>query len=807
MTREAFSPHTQQQDEREITRLQEDFSAGAFKDLPASKIPENGVAELVNMTNFGDYLQARSGSREWGDYSTYTPCATLPSFATGIVATSTVIGVDRTIEITSGYSYTSANVGDYFVHDDGVHERITEVTDSNTIVTYTDTTDAKSSSNAWMRAQINCTYFHKYKKKVLLLIGNKLYVSNDYTMTSWVPVSLVASSEYTFYNSVSKIDELNNYAFIFNTNGIYKINLDSSPYLVYPANSQRPDVLISDLLIGGYYIRRYTYTTTRLSGIGNRDRNTSGVIIELESGNVEADVNNKDFAKRMTVSPITNSNTTTVSYLNNPEDVNDNKSQHWTHYSVYVTLDVGINGIDPIIGEGNNSELFIWLADIPIAKTFMMAIAGTVGEAIEGSFTDDDNGAGLSVFNKHTQAFQSIAINSVEDSTHVILAVAPTGSVASGCSINHTTNRITGISGMPVSQSGTPIRMSATNLSNGLSDDVVYYATNIVANTSFQLASGYSASISGTSVVDILSSGDAIQYYTSGQYNYPAAIGCTSPTPSSIFTLTQNASGNVTIPTLYSGLFGSGYVGKTMFLSDGTYRHITGVSGSNISVAENTAEYAITIAKAGCVDATRRSFSDYTEDDTLRTRIAAWTLQNRFYEPLPKSDIGLIVPGFITVATRDNNYVYYSQLPEGYEYMGGYYNPGYQYAYFKGAIRALRELPNNLVVYCSSSTHTMPLNVLDERRVEELGLSVTVLAGQSTVDASIGLLDYGSLADIDIGRHIMITNEPAIRIFDGNRYSENIASQRMMEDLKSLHMATSAIYHAIIGYVFWGNNE
>lgn len=68
-------------------------------------------------------------------------------------------------------------------------------------------------------------------------------------------------------------------------------------------------------------------------------------------------------------------------------------------------------------------------------------------------------------------------------------------------------------------------------------------------------------------------------------------------------------------------------------------------------------------------------------------------------------------------------------------------------------------------------------------------------------------MDYGSLANIDIGRHIMITNEPATRIFDGNRYSENIASQRLMEELRSLNMATSAIYHAICGYVFWGNNQ
>jgi hypothetical protein len=101
----------------------------------------------------------------------------------------------------------------------------------------------------------------------------------------------------------------------------------------------------------------------------------------------------------------------------------------------------------------------------------------------------------------------------------------------------------------------------------------------------------------------------------------------------------------------------------------------------------------------------------------------------------------------------------------------------------------------------------MPLNVFDERKIEELGISIAVIAGQNVVDDSVGLLDYGSLANVDRGRHIMITNEPAIKVFDGYDYSENIASQRIMDDLRSLQAATSAIYHNIIGYVFWGNNE
>lgn len=67
----------------------------------------------------------------------------------------------------------------------------------------------------------------------------------------------------------------------------------------------------------------------------------------------------------------------TVGTLTMPTTTDDpNVQQHWTHYSIYRTLDVGANGEDPQKGTANNTEQFIWVADIKIVKPFSAYVSG-----------------------------------------------------------------------------------------------------------------------------------------------------------------------------------------------------------------------------------------------------------------------------------------------------------------------------------------------------------------------------------------------------------------------------------------------
>jgi hypothetical protein len=69
--------------------------------------------------------------------------------------------------------------------------------------------------------------------------------------------------------------------------------------------------------------------------------------------------------------------------------------RHHTHYPVWRSLDIGEHGIDPLTGEGNNEEQFIWHSDVPIAKSFVASRSGYTITASEGTFQPMDEGAKL----------------------------------------------------------------------------------------------------------------------------------------------------------------------------------------------------------------------------------------------------------------------------------------------------------------------------------------------------------------------------------------------------------------------------
>lgn len=94
----------------------------------------------------------------------------------------------------------------------------------------------------------------------------------------------------------------------------------------------------------------------------------------------------------------------------------------------------------------------------------------------------------------------------------------------------------------------------------------------------------------------------------------------------------------------------------------------------------------------------------------------------------------------------------------------------------------------------------------DELDLSDIGIVVPILTQNISVDDNIGVVAYGSIRSLENGDHIMVTNEPALRVFDGNIFSENLASKKMMNELKRMQPNMSSIYDPIIGYIFWGLN-
>lgn len=788
MSENTFTPHSRQEDEREVVRAQNDFSSGVYKDIPASEIPDDGIADLKNMRCLGPYLEGRPGSKVWGDYSTFTESATLPVFTKQLSSTSTVVGNTRTIEVYS-QPIGDVEVGDYYIYGDGTHERIINVISDTVIQTRTETADNKSSShNASIRHKVNGIFFHSYSRRVILVMGTEIYISNDYTMTEWTECAFIGNQQLS--NSLSTFSELNQYLLIFNANGIYRLNTTDFPFSVYKINSAIPTSALTTTSTDGDYVKRYSYTLTRILNTGvNGNRLTPGALLVQESGNVAKNASGEDFVTEYSYvefppyidlsSPISN--------FDVPRNSDGVPEQHWTHYSIYATLDIGNNGFDIIRKTANNSDVYIWVDDVPIVKPIETNV--DIDGETEEVFTNNERNQLVCIFNGSRYIHTTIRdTNGVLYTPEFLIPTAP-------CCIGGTqpfkVTQVDGNLNIETPDINQTVAFDYTTdsvvlSSHGFNDGERIYFTNV--------DDGFPTGITSNTPYYIVES-DGNSFRLSTKYSTFANVS-----------FDDNGTGTTKI---HFAWIMAGDENKTIHLSDGTKRTIKTVTNNDADVYESSSEYDIVTPLVACLDSVPRGFTDTLSDEELKTRDGDpyYLMSLRFFTPLPASDIGELEAGFIFSAIRDEQYMYYSAVPDGFEYQSGYYHAGYQFARFKGLIRALKALPDRLVVYLANSTYTVPLNVFETVDLSVVGLVIPVISGQTLADAQIGLLDYGSLADLEIGKHIMITNEPAIRVFDGNQYSENVASQRFMKDLRALQTATSAIYDSRIGYNFWGLTE
>lgn len=739
-----FQPRSRQEDERGITRVQRSFNSGVYTDIPSSNIPEDGLAYLKNFKNLGYNLVARTGSKEWGNGDTYTASAALPYIVTGINFYYYIEGNNRicSVDYANGYSFTSDDVGNWIVFSDGTHEKIITVTSSTSITTRTEedeTVESVYSSSCSVRGQVNSLYFHKLLKKIILHIGEEIYIAHDLYISSW-DLAICESSQKP-ENSYSVIDEINNDVIIFNRHGIYRMDLLLHPDNVityFKVNSLIPQEKLSAELAPdtGNLIHRYVYTYSKIketlprsNTIHKVNRQTVGTTLLVDSGSNKADQYYIDYREYYNSSPLIDG-----LQLSKPDGTN-NETQ-WDYFSIWRTADIGVSGLNPTSGVGNNSEAYIWVDDRPICQAFKVS---------GGSHLLDPT-SNIITFNlwmtNSTASYYSLTSGTVY------------GYITVQTDDYAPLNKLT--------QDGSTILADIGNLSEG---DSVYY------------------------------------------------IGASS---GALLT----ASGNILTP-LVGDSFTVGSIGERIFMSDGYQYHITGVSGVSGIIAE-TANFSTT--KAGCWGQGNRfgkiydvntdtwivgyeRFKDSLTDDDLLPRITAYPLYQRFYENIIDSNIGIICPGWLITALRDTNQIYYSQIPTGYEYLMGYHHPLYQISNVKDSIRAIEQVTDRAIIYCSSSTNVIPYNSVDEIRLDNIGIAVSILSNVMQVDSNIGVIDYNSIVNIDIGRQIMITNEPAIRIFDGVKYGPNIASQKFLKVLRKLQPSTTATYTPYMGYTFWGNDE
>ena len=282
-----------------------------------------------------------------------------------------------------------------------------------------------------------------------------------------------------------------------------------------------------------------------------------------------------------------------------------------------------------------------------------------------------------------------------------------------------------------------------------------------------------------------------------------AAIGTTLS-----FKATQSGT-TVTISGPAGGRFASTCAGLRIFWDDGTMSVITGYTSATVAtVADSTTRAAM---GGGIIDtpdttatANTRKFYDDITDDQLSDQISVAVLQNRWFEPLPDCDTGVLMNGWIVGGLRGQKRIYYSQVPFRTQSLVGYYYPQYQTDDLEGRLVELLDTEFTATAVCNHITINYDTTAVAVETIAAIGQSVSFFARSEIKDRETGCLDWTGITGVGNGIYAVKTNSNEIRVWNGTEYGPNYASNRIMKRMQKLQAKTAMSYDEDGGLYVWG---
>lgn len=268
------------------------------------------------------------------------------------------------------------------------------------------------------------------------------------------------------------------------------------------------------------------------------------------------------------------------------------------------------------------------------------------------------------------------------------------------------------------------------------------------------------------------------------------------------------SSATYSLDLIYSGTVASGTYSLLGLPASGHYTHIslygtldigTTYGTDPVTGEGNSREIYVWIAD---VPLGTLSYSDPKSDNELRAAYkAGFGLRTRFWTAMPYSEIGEIAGSFLYNLERSQNKIRYCQLGKP-EYLG-YYRSDLQFFTMEDGVQELKKTGDNLVILCSKSTYLSdPKNYEDAGTVEP----IFVLRGPSKISSNIGVVDYGSIADIDSDSFIAFCSDRTIRVFSGTGWGGDLAGNKVTERLDTV-VAPGSVGAFISGvYLLWYKN-
>lgn len=262
-------------------------------------------------------------------------------------------------------------------------------------------------------------------------------------------------------------------------------------------------------------------------------------------------------------------------------------------------------------------------------------------------------------------------------------------------------------------------------------------------------------------------------------------------------------------------------LGKMLFVSDGTRRHISKYTDTtHVEVADGADFTDLTVTIRPVSGNFSRNWNDTVPDQPQADGRVSWIdraeygtdfyVPRRLFRAMPNCNIIFSDNGFLIVAQRDASEYYYCQTGDKPYTIGQYKFPEQKRA-VSGSIRAVFGFPYKAVFFFKTKTGVLVLNNAQNIGRTEIGENIYQLPELSIVDDVRGVVAWTTIIFKNSGLIFALTNESAYRYFDGTAWSkENFAYAGSLdavfrEYLKSIdhNEGVTANYNSIGGAKIW----
>lgn len=824
MARRRFRPTTEQFDERLIVRKQETFNGGTVSDVEAVDIPSNAVARLVNARGHKNAIRGRTGAQEW----TSLKIPPLKSFG-AVYAGDTLTGTWTPEDVGSTYY---ADTGDILFLVEYIDENSIKVEASSELVEQTFTSgDVVPRINAQMFDALNGIRYFLIGTKVYARIGKEL---------EWIEYFILGDQP---TNTTSQMFKFKDKILLTNSNGVYMLNSVYDGKYGWKTNDFLPEYKL-DLPSPEINATRpsaynYVYTYARLNGNYTEDRNSVATYTELETPPVRVD---DDIVPTGNYSPeVLNTDFATM-YVNDPiYDVYKQEFSVYTDgiwgntYNSHTTwVDLSEDNKNPTLTISLNGEDNQVFFDFSIVESM-----DDVTEALQRGFKDCS--AGFWILRKMVDDSNTFAIYHTDQK--VEWGLVDTGSISGATdliyeNIIRASSDYEDTMGLTVGKFRYPEnRKDITHYPLYRSKDIYPQTQDVLDLTDPRI--GNSSNILSwvadipaveTIAANVIQNGG--EWYIYMDDPEKSIIGSTyqidEVTPTAKVKVESQLLGNPNVfkvswvqgvqaaydsVSLFTGtdtvftaeksdnnIAISGYtvtdedIGKPIFWSDGTISYLTSTT--------TTLDSDIKVSQRAYISPTERSYYD-TMSDNIRDGYAYYhTLKTRFYDKLPQSNLASYNKGLLVLALRDYNKLYYSDTSDLPSI--GYNHPNQVNDSIEKGIRCLLTVKDVFAIFTTTTTHT--INPKQSTVLEtDFGEFYTAMPDAFLVNGSIGASGQFRWALGEKGDVMIITNEPAVRFFDGTTFTANLADGRIQNtELKLLNDDMLTSYSSIGGIHIWG---